>query len=105
MAEGQPLRLIRHQAFNAWMASQRDRRAVFIIDARLRRLAQGNAGDSKSVGNGVHELRVDYGPGYRIYFARRGNVTILLLCAGDKSSQPRDIERAKQLLAEQGGLP
>jgi len=105
MAEGQAFQLIRHPAYNDWMASLRDRRARFIIDARVRRLAEGNVGDSKSVGDGVHELRVNHGPGYRIYFARRGNVTILLLCAGDKSSQSRDVERAKRLLEAQGDWP
>ena len=105
MAEGRPLKLIEHPAFTEWVSALRDRRTRFIIDARVRRLAGGNTGDSKSVGHGVHELRVNHGPGYRIYFAQRANVTILLLCAGDKSTQSRDIERAKRLLEAQGDWP
>jgi len=63
----------------------------------------GNLGDSKSVGGGVRELRIHIGPGYRVYFTKRRNMILLLLCGGNKSSQARDIERAKQLLAKLEG--
>ena len=86
--------------FRDWLAALRDRRAVARIDARLGRLRQGNFGDAKSIGGGVSELRVDYGPGYRLYFARRGDTIVLLLCGGDKDGQIRDIARAKALAAE-----
>lgn len=71
-----------------------------MIAARLDRLAFGNAGDVKPVGQGVSELRIDYGPGYRVYFQQRGSTIILLLCGGDKRTQARDIEVAKRLAAE-----
>ena len=70
------------------------------IAARLDRLASGNPGDAQPVGDGVSELRINYGPGYRVYFIQRGPVLIILLCGGDKSSQDRDIKQAK-VLAEQ----
>jgi putative addiction module killer protein len=63
-------------------------------------MAEGNVGDAKSVGAGVHELRIDYGPGYRVYFVRRGEAIYLLLCGGDKSTQDRDIRIAHQLAKE-----
>ena len=71
-----------------------------MIASRLDRLAFGNAGDVKPVGHGISELRIDYGPGYRLYFLRRGDEIIILLCGGDKSSQQKDIKTAK-LLAEE----
>jgi putative addiction module killer protein len=71
-----------------------------LIASRLDRLAFGNAGDVRPVGEGVSELRVDYGPGYRVYFQRRGNTIALLLCGGDKRTQDRDIETAKRLARE-----
>jgi len=75
-------------------------RAIARISARIDRLALGNFGDAKPVGEGVSELRVDYGPGYRVYFQQRGNALILLLCGGDKRTQQADIARAKTLAAE-----
>ena len=72
------------------------------IVERLRRLALGNPGDVKPVGDGLSELRVDYGPGYRVYFVHRGEVLIVVLCGGDKASQGRDITRAKVLAKEIG---
>ena len=92
--------LIRSATFDRWLSRLRDRRAVARIAARLDRLASGNPGDAQPVGDGVSELRINYGPGYRVYFIQRGPVLIILLCGGDKSSQDRDIKQAK-VLAEQ----
>lgn len=78
----------------------RDRRAAARVQVRLDRLAQGNFGDAKAVGAGVSELRIDYGPGYRLYFMRSGQLVIVMLCGGDKANQKRDIESA-QALAKQ----
>lgn len=90
----------RHPMFNRWMRSLKDRRAVSKILLRIERIADGNFGDHKSVGAGVQELRIDYGPGYRIYYVQRGSVVVILLCGGDKSSQARDIEIAKRMAQE-----
>ena len=83
--------------YTQWFASLRDRLAKTRIDIRVRRLSLGNAGDVKPVGEGVSELRIDYGPGYRVYFVQQGIVLIVLLAGGDKSTQDRDIRVAKQL--------
>ncbi len=80
-----------------WFSGLRDRTAKIRIDIRIRRLSLGNAGDVKPVGEGVSELRVDYGPGYRVYFIQKGNVYVVLLAGGDKSTQDRDIREAKAL--------
>ena len=80
-----------------WFASLRDRMARARIDIRIRRLALGNPGDVKPVGEGVSELRVDSGPGYRVYFVQKANVFVVLLAGGDKSTQDRDIRQAKAL--------
>lgn len=86
--------------FSTWFDGLRDREARARITVRIRRLSLGNPGDVKSVGKGVSELRVDYGPGYRVYFTRRGNALVILLCGGDKRSQDRDIARAIELAEE-----
>ena len=86
--------------FSKWLAALRDRRAVGIIRARLNRVRQGNFGDCQSAGGGVEELRVDFGPGYRIYFGRDGSPIVVLLCGGDKKMQARDIATAKQYWKE-----
>jgi len=83
--------------FKNWIRGLKDRIAQAIINARIRRISAGNFGDVKPVGNNVSELRVDYGPGYRVYFTRHGNEIVILLCGGDKSTQYKDIETAKQV--------
>ena len=83
------------QPFVRWLKNLEERRARAKIRARLVRLAGGNPGDMHPVGGGVLELRVDWGPGYRVYYSRLGELVVLLLCAGDKRTQQRDIERAK----------
>ena len=80
-----------------WFDSLRDRQARARIDVRLRRLTLGNPGDVKSVGHGVSELRIDYGPGYRVYFTRRGELLVVLLAGGDKRTQESDIKLAIEL--------
>jgi putative addiction module killer protein len=85
------------EAYVKWFSGLRDRVARARIDVRIRRLSLGNAGDAKPVGDGVSELRVDHGPGYRIYFFQRGEVVIVLLAGGDKSTQDKDIRNAKAL--------
>jgi putative addiction module killer protein len=91
------LTLRQTDTFAEWLQQLRDERARARINVRLRRLAAGNAGQARSVGGGVSELKIDYGPGYRVYFTRRGVEIIVLLCGGDKSSQSKDIEAAKKL--------
>lgn len=88
------------EVFTAWLDKLRDGRARVRIVERLRRFSGGNPGDVKAVGEGVSELRIDYGPGYRVYFCVRGDIVIILLCGGDKASQDRDIKRAKVLARE-----
>ena len=87
----------RSQAFADWLDSLRDTIGKARIIARLRAAEHGNFGDCESVGEAVYEMRVHYGPGYRIYFTRRGEVVYLLLVGGDKSTQKRDIKRAIQM--------
>lgn len=86
--------------FRSWLRELRDRRAAARIAIRIDRLALGNAGDVRSVGAGICEMRIDYGPGYRVYYVRRGADFIVLLCGGDKSSQNADITRAMKLASE-----
>jgi putative addiction module killer protein len=81
--------------FQQWLLGLRDKQVVARIEARLARLAAGNFGDFKPVGEGVVELRIDWGRGYRVYFARLGQLVVLLLCGGDKRTQQKDIDRAK----------
>src|SRR5689334_1017651 len=98
--------LLRSPKFEEWFHGLVDRRAKQIILARLTRIEQGNFGDVKPVGEGVSELRIDVGPGYRVYFVRRGLAVYLLLMGGDKGSQKRDIEAAKAMaraLKEESG--
>lgn len=82
--------------FSEWRDTLRDTRAKAKIRAKLNQVRLGNLGDYRSVGEGVCELRIDYGPGYRIYFGQIGTTVVLLLCGGDKSSQERDIDKARE---------
>ncbi|MDO1580539.1 type II toxin-antitoxin system RelE/ParE family toxin [Rhizobium oryzicola] len=91
------------EAFATWFSRLRDERAKARINARIFRLSIGNPGDVKPVGEGVSELRIDYGPGYRIYFVKQGKVVIILLCGGDKSTQAGDITAAKQMAKDAKG--
>jgi len=94
------IEIVQSDTFRRWLSTLRDRKAKARIHARLDRMADGNMGDIKPVGQGVSEARIDYGPGYRLYFIQRGMSVIVMLGGGDKSSQDRDIKRAKKL-AEQ----
>jgi len=84
------------EPFSEWLTSLRDIKARAKIRVRLDRASLGNLGDSHGVGEGVQELRIDYGPGYRIYLGQEGETMVLLLCGGDKSTQTKDIEKAKR---------
>jgi len=86
--------------FRTWLRRLKDSNAVARIVARIRRMEQGNFGDTRSVGGGVMELRVDYGPGYRIYYVNRGAEIVILLCGGDKRAQQQDIRRAHDLVRD-----
>jgi putative addiction module killer protein len=86
--------------FRTWLRHLRDDKAVTRIAARIRRLELGNPGDVKALGSGLLEMRIDQGPGYRVYYVRRGAVIVVLLCGGDKRTQQRDIRRARALAAE-----
>ena len=86
----------RSAPFSNWLNSLKDARTMGIVRARLNRIRLGNFGDCKSVGGGVEELRIDFGPGYRIYFARDGQAVVILLCGGYKGSQSSDIRLAKR---------
>ena len=86
--------------FAEWLASLTDARAKAKVLTRIERLADGNPGDVEPVGDGVSELRIHYGPGYRVYYQQRGTTLVLLLIGGDKSSQKRDIAKAKKLASE-----
>lgn len=85
------------EAYKKWREGIKDGRTRSAIALRVERLAYGNAGDVKAVGGGVSELRIDHGPGYRVYFKKTGKILIILLCGGDKSTQENDIRRAKRL--------
>lgn len=98
--EGHAYRLAETPEFARWLGSLRDIRAVAKITDRLKRASNGNFGDHKSVKGGVFEMRIDYGPGYRVYFFQRGKELVILLCGGDKRSQDDDIARAKRLKEE-----
>ena len=85
-----------HEPFNEWLTSLRDIKARAKIRVRLDRVSLGNLGDSHGLGEGVQELRIDYGSGYRVYLGQEGETIVLLLCGGDKSTQTKDIKKAKR---------
>ncbi|CAN7677855.1 MULTISPECIES: type II toxin-antitoxin system RelE/ParE family toxin [Duganella] len=89
--------ILQTELFSSWFSRLKDRRARACIQVRIDRAEDGNFGDHKSVGNGVSEMRIDYGPGYRVYYTLRGTTMIILLAAGDKSSQAKDIKTAQAL--------
>lgn len=88
------------EQFSHWLTDLRDLKAKAKILVRIDRLEMGNPGDVAPVGNGISEMRIHYGPGYRVYYANRGGVLVVLLCGGDKSSQDGDIKTARRLLEE-----
>ena len=91
------VKVLRTAEFNNWLDGLKDRLAKSSVQVRIDRLAKGNAGDIKPVGEGVSEMRIHVGAGYRVYFTRVGTAIVLLLCGGDKRSQNRDIERALEM--------
>jgi putative addiction module killer protein len=86
--------VLKSATFDEWLLGLRDPQARARILARITRLSLGNPGDVKSVGSGISEMRIDYGPGYRVYFMRQGRFVVLLLCGGDKRTQNADIKHA-----------
>ena len=92
--------IIKSELFENWLSSLKDMRAKFAVIARLRRAELGNFGDHKALENGISEMRIDVGPGYRIYYMREDDCVYILLVGGNKSSQQRDIARAKIMVAE-----
>lgn len=92
--------LIKSETFDDWLLGLRDVRAKAKILLRLDRLRLGNPGDVKPVGEGISEMRIDYGPGYRIYFTQKGRTLLILLCGDDKDTQDRDIRLAKSIAAD-----
>jgi len=92
--------VLQTQDFQDWLDALKDRRAQLRIAARLRLAEAGSLGDWKPVAGSISEMRVDFGPGYRLYFTRRGNIVVVLLCGGDKSTQKRDIDRAQRIATE-----
>lgn len=94
------MQIINSSLFNKWYRALRDKTARQRVQQRLLRVANGNFGDTKSVGGGVYEMRIHYGQGYRLYYKMRGDEIIILLCGGDKSTQDKDIATAKEIASE-----
>lgn len=92
--------MVKTETFDRWLRKLKDRRAAVRVQVRIDRLAAGNPGDIKPVGGGVSELRIDYGPGYRVYVLPEGNDLVVLLCGGDKSRQSEDINEARRIARE-----
>jgi putative addiction module killer protein len=95
--KGHAFQLAETDEFHHWLGSPADGRAKARIIDRIKRASNGNFGDAKAVGSGVSEMRIDYGPGYRVYFFRRGKELVILLCGGDKKSQQTDIAQAVRM--------
>lgn len=94
------IEILQTEYYRKWFDKLKDRNARARIDIRLRRLSLGNPGDVKSVGEGILELKIDYGPGYRVYFTKKGDRLIILLAGGDKTTQAEDILKAKMVVHE-----
>lgn len=94
------IKMIKTESFERWLFSLKDRMAQARINARLSRLSEGNFGDMKPLRDGIAELRIDHGPGYRVYFMRRGMVIVVVLAGGDKHTQRADIARAIEIAKE-----
>lgn len=94
------LQVLTSSTFDAWLGNLRDEKGRGRILARIGRVAAGNFGDIKPIGEGLSEMRIDVGPGYRIYFMQKGQAMVILLCGGDKSSQKTDIKEAKRIAAQ-----
>lgn len=97
---GQAFSLEETLEFATWLTKLRDRKAKALISDRIKRAGNGNFGDHRSVQGGVFEMRVDHGPGYRVYYFQRGKALVILLCGGDKRTQNADVARAKRLKEE-----
>ena len=95
------MKIRKTSVYKKWIAGLRDNRARYRILTRIKRLEEGNPGDVKPVGEGISELRIDYGSGYRVYYKDTGNEIVILLCGGDKTTQQEDITKAKRI----AGLP
>ena len=93
------MRVRKSSVYKKWIKNLRDERARYRINARIRRLENGNPGDVRRVGEGISEMRIDYGPGYRVYYKDTGKEIIVLLCGGDKSTQQEDVKNAKEIAA------
>jgi putative addiction module killer protein len=91
---------IQSATFSRWLTRLKDRRAKALIQARLDRWALGNPGHMKALGGGLYEMKIDHGPGYRVYWVQRGPVVVLLACGGDKSTQSSDIAKARRIAAQ-----
>ena len=92
--------ILKSATFDAWFSRLKDRQTIARIAARIDRLALGNPGNMKSVASGISEMRIDYGPGYRVYFVQRGAAVVVILCGGDKRTQAADIKRAIKIAAD-----
>ncbi len=92
--------IIKSDTFDRWLRKLRDPQAKARVEMRIRRLSLGNAGDVQPIGEGLSEMRIDYGPGYRVYYTQRNSILILLLCGGDKRTQQKDIAKAMEIADE-----
>jgi len=92
--------IIKSDTFDRWLRKLRDPQAKARVEMRIRRLSLGNAGDVQPIGEGLSEMRIDYGPGYRLYYTQRNSILILLLCGGDKRTQQKDIVKAMKIADE-----
>lgn len=94
------VKVVRSSTFDQWLRGLKDRQAAARVQVRIDRLADGNPGDVKPVGSGISELRISYGPGYRVYYIKKGKILVVLLCGGDKASQSKDIDIAQRIATE-----